>query len=221
MTSPRLHPTVIALAVVSMLHDLAGDMVTPLLPALLATMGSGPAALGLIEGTADATGSLLKLVSGYVADRIGRLKTLTVLGYGVANVLRPLLGFTSAWWQVLAIRFGDRVGKGVRGSPRDALVASVTTKESRGYAFGFHHALESLGAVLGTVLGYILLSSGMTVRRVILWSVVPGVFTMLMVGFRVRADAVAPAPAAVKVGIPPVTGFRRLLVAVVLFTLGN
>jgi MFS family permease len=221
VTRPRLHPTVIVLAVVSMLHDLAGDMVTPLLPALLATMGSGPAALGLIEGTADATGSLLKLVSGYVADRLGHLKALTVLGYGIANFVRPLLAVTSAWWQVLVIRFGDRVGKGVRGSPRDALVASVTPKESRGYAFGFHHALESLGAVLGTILGYVLLSSGMTVRRVILWSAVPGVFTMLMVGFGVRPHAAAPTSGAVKVGIPPVAGFRRLLVAVVLFTLGN
>jgi MFS family permease len=218
---PRLHPTVVALAVVSMLHDLAGDMVTPLLPALLATMGSGPAALGLIEGTADATGSLLKLVSGYVADRIGRLKTLTVLGYGVANVLRPLLGLSTSWWQVLAIRFGDRVGKGVRGSPRDALVASVTTKESRGYAFGFHHALESLGAVFGTIAGYILLSRGMSVRRVIFWSAVPGVVTMLVVGFGVRSRPAVPASSAVRIGVPPVPGFRRLLVAVVTFTLGN
>lgn len=218
---PRLHPTVVALAVVSMLHDLAGDMVTPLLPALLATMGSGPAALGLIEGTADATGSLLKLVSGYVADRIGRLKALTVLGYGVANVLRPLLGLSSSWWQVLAIRFGDRVGKGVRGSPRDALVASVTSKESRGYAFGFHHALESLGAVFGTIAAYLLLSSGMSVRRVIFWSAVPGVITMLVVGFGVRHTDAAPATSAVRIGLPPVAGFRRLLVAVVTFTLGN
>jgi MFS family permease len=218
---PRLHPTVVALAVVSMLHDLAGDMVTPLLPALLATMGSGPAALGLIEGTADATGSLLKLVSGYVADRIGRLKSLTVLGYGVANVLRPLLGLSSSWWQVLAIRFGDRVGKGVRGSPRDALVASVTSKESRGYAFGFHHALESLGAVFGTIAAYLLLSSGMSVRRVIFWSAVPGVITMLVVGFGVRHTDAAPATSAVRIGLPPVAGFRRLLVAVVTFTLGN
>jgi MFS family permease len=218
---PRLHPTVVALAVVSMLHDLAGDMVTPLLPALIATMGNGPAALGLIEGTADATSSLLKLVSGYVADRIGRLKALTVLGYGVANVLRPLLAFSNSWWQVLAIRFGDRVGKGVRGSPRDALVASVTTKETRGYAFGFHHALESLGAVFGTVLGYALLSSGMTLRRVIFWSAAPGIVTMLVVGLGVRSRAAVPASSAVRIGIPPVPDFRRLLLAVVTFTLGN
>jgi MFS family permease len=218
---PSLHPTVVALAIVSMLHDLAGDMVTPLLPALLATMGSGPVALGLVEGVADATGSLLKLVSGYVADRIGHLKTLTVLGYGVANVLRPLLGLSGAWWQVLAIRFGDRVGKGIRGSPRDALVASVTTKETRGYAFGFHHALESLGAVFGTILGYVLLTAGMSVRQVIVWSAAPGVLTMLVVWLGVRARAEAPAPGVVKVGIPPVAGFRRLLFAIVTFTLGN
>jgi MFS family permease len=212
---------VVALAVVSMLHDLAGDMVTPLLPALIATMGSGPAALGLIEGTADATGSLLKLVSGYVADRLGHLKALTVLGYGIANVLRPLLGLAGSWWQVLVIRFGDRVGKGVRGSPRDALVAAVTPKEIRGYAFGFHHALESLGAVFGTIAGYVLLTSGMSVRRVIFWSAVPGIVTMLVVGFGVRSRAVAPPASAVRVGLPPVAGFRRLLVAVVTFTLGN
>lgn len=218
---PGLHPTVVALALVSMLHDLAGDMVTPLLPALLATMGSGPAALGLIEGTADATGSLVKLVSGYVADRIGRLKALTALGYGIANVLRPLLGFSTTWWQVLAIRFGDRVGKGVRGSPRDALVASVTPKESRGYAFGFHHALESLGAVFGTIAGYLLLWSGMSVRRVIFWSAVPGVVTMLVVAFGVQSRTAAPTVSAVRVGIPPVRGFRRLLAAVLTFTLGN
>ena len=88
---PSLPPTVVALAIVSLLHDLAGDMVTPLVPMVVATMGSGPAVLGLIEGIADATASLLKLVSGHVADRIGRLKALTVAGYAIANVLRPLL----------------------------------------------------------------------------------------------------------------------------------
>jgi MFS family permease len=218
---PSLHPTVVALAVVSLLHDMAGDMVTPLLPALIATMGSGPAALGLVEGTADATGSLLKLASGYFADRIGKLKTLTVAGYGLANVLRPLLSLASTWWQVLAIRFGDRVGKGLRGSPRDALVASVTTKESRGYAFGFHHALESLGAVLGTLVGYVLLSAGLSVRQVIVWSIAPGVLTMLVVGFGVRAQPAAVVSGPVRIGIPPVSGFRRLLASVVTFTLGN
>ena len=102
-------------------------------------------------------------------------------------MLRSLLGFATTWCQVLAIRFGDRVGKGVRGSPRDALVASVIPQESRGYAFGFHNALESLGAVFGTLAGFVLLSSGMSVRQVIFWSSVPGLFTMLVVGVGVQA----------------------------------
>jgi MFS family permease len=216
-----LHPTVVTLAVVSLLHDLAGDMVTPLIPALVATMGGGPAALGLIEGTADATASLLKLASGALADRIGRLKTLTVLGYGVANLLRPMLALATTWWQVLAIRFGDRIGKGIRGSPRDALVAAVTSPETRGLAFGFHHALESTGAVIGTLLGYVLLSRGVPVRGVIAWSVLPGVLTMLVVGAGVRGQPRTAPLGTVQVGLAPVRGFRRLLTAVVIFALGN
>jgi MFS family permease len=213
---------VVALAVVSLLHDLAGDMVTPLVPMLVATMGSGPAALGLIEGIADATASLLKLVSGHLADRVGRLKALTVAGYAIANVLRPLLALAGAWWQVLAIRFGDRVGKGLRGSPRDALMAAVTTPETRGRAYGFHHALESLGAVIGTVVGYLLLAGGLSVRQVIAWSALPGVLTMLFVVAAVKdSPRVKPPAAPVQVGLAPAPRFRRFLVATVVFTLGN
>jgi MFS family permease len=217
-----LPPTVVALAFVSLLHDLAGDMVTPLVPMLVATLGRGPAELGLIEGIADATASLLKLVSGHLADRIGRLKGLTVAGYAIANVLRPLLALAGAWWQVLLIRFGDRIGKGVRGSPRDALVAAVTAPELRGRAYGFHHALESLGAVIGTLVGYFLLAGGMSVRQVIAWSALPGVLTMAVVVLAVKeSPPVTAPPATVQVGLPPSPGFRRLLTAIVVFTLGN
>jgi MFS family permease len=217
-----LHPTVVALATVSLLHDLAGDMVTPLVPMLVASMGSGPAALGLIEGIADATASLLKLVSGHLADQIGRLKGLTVAGYAIANVLRPLLAFSGTWWQVLLVRFGDRIGKGVRGSPRDALVAAVTTTETRGRAFGFHHALESLGAVIGTLIGYVLLTGGMSVRHVIAWSALPGVLTMAMVVLAVKeTPPVKAAPAKLQVGLPPTREFKRFLMAAIVFTMGN
>ena len=219
---PPLPPTVVALAIVSLLHDLAGDMVTPLVPMLVATMGSGPAVLGLIEGIADATASLLKLVSGHLADRIGRLKALTVAGYAIANVLRPLLALAGAWWQVLLIRFGDRVGKGLRGSPRDALMAAVTTPETRGRAYGFHHALESLGAVIGTVVGYLLLAGGLSVRQVIAWSALPGVLTMIFVVAAVKdSPRVKPPSAPVQIGLAPSRDFRRFLLAAVVFTLGN
>jgi MFS family permease len=213
---------VVGLAIVSLLHDLAGDMVTPLVPMLVATMGAGPAALGLIEGIADATASLLKLVSGYLADRIGELKALTVAGYAVANVVRPLLALAGTWSQVLLIRFGDRIGKGLRGSPRDALMAAVTTPETRGRAFGFHHALESLGAVLGTIIGYLLLARGLSVRTVIAWSALPGILTMAFVVLAVKGGPrVKTTGAAVRVGIPSAPGFRRFLVAATVFTLGN
>ena len=219
---PPLPPTVVALAIVSLLHDLAGDMVTPLVPMVVATTGSGPAMLGLIEGIADATASLLKLVSGHLADRIGRLKALTVAGYAIANVLRPLLALAGSWWQVLLIRFGDRVGKGLRGSPRDALMAAVTTSETRGRAYGFHHALESLGAVIGTLVGYLLLAGGLSVRQVIAWSALPGVLTMVFVVVAVKdSPRVKPPSAPVQVGLAPTRGFRRFLLAAVVFTLGN
>jgi MFS family permease len=217
-----LPPTVVALATVSLLHDLAGDMVTPLVPVLVASMGSGPAALGMIEGIADATASLLKLVSGHLADRVGRLKAFTVAGYAIANILRPLLMLAGTWWQVLLIRLGDRVGKGLRGSPRDALMAAVTTPQMRGRAFGFHHALESLGAVVGTLVGYLLLSGGLSVRQVIAWSALPGVLTMVLVMLAVKDVRRVGTPAtAVRVGLPPVPEFRRFLMAAVVFTLGN
>ena len=219
---PSLPPTVVALGIVSLLHDLAGDMVTPLVPMVVATMGGGPAALGLIEGVADATAALLKLVSGHLADRIGRLKALTVGGYALANVLRPMLALASTWWQVLFVRFGDRIGKGLRGSPRDALMAAVTPPEIRGRAYGFHHALESLGAVAGTLVAYFLLARGMTVRQVVAWSALPGVLTMIFVVAAVKESPPVRAPAAaIKVGLAPSRGSRRLLVAAIVFTLGN
>ena len=121
--------------------------------------------LGLIEGIADATASLLKLGVGPPGGSHRSSEGAHRAGYAIANVLRPLLALAGSWWQVLLIRFGDRVGKGLRGSPRDALMAAVTTPETRGRAYGFHHALESLGAVIGTVVGYLLLAGGLSVDR--------------------------------------------------------
>lgn len=213
--------TVVALGVVSLLHDIAGDMVTPLLPAFLATLGSGPEVLGLIEGVADSTASVLKLASGYLADRVGRLKTLTLCGYSVATVLRPLLALTHAWWQVLIVRFGDRVGKGIRASPRDALLAAVTPEGIRGRAYGLHQALEYVGAIAGPGLGYLLLTLGMPLRHVLAWSAVPGILALTLLAVSVSE---APRPKAIlkmEFGFPRSSAFRRFLLASVVFTLGN
>lgn len=118
-TRPRPPRPVIALGLVSLFKDAVGDMINPLLPAFVASVGGGPETLGMIEGLADAVASLLQLASGYLADRIGRLKALTMAGYSIAAMTRPLLAFATAPWQILLARFGDRLGKGVRGAPRD------------------------------------------------------------------------------------------------------
>ncbi|HSL99036.1 MAG TPA: MFS transporter, partial [Candidatus Limnocylindria bacterium] len=150
MARTRLHRNVIALGLVSLLTDFSSDMIYPLLPVFLtATLGAGPAVLGIIEGVAEATASLLKLFSGIWSDRIGRKKPLVFAGYFLSAVARPLVGFASSWTHVLAVRFSDRIGKGVRSSPRDALIAASVPAEDRGRAFGLQRAMDHMGAVLG------------------------------------------------------------------------
>ena len=145
----RLPANVLALGVVSLFNDSAGDMIQPLLPAFVGAVGGGPQALGLIEGVADATSSLIQLGSGYLVDRIGRLKAATIAGYVVAAMARPLLALAQTWWQILGLRFGDRIGKGIRSAPRDAMLADATPIAIRGRAYGFHRAMDNAGAVLG------------------------------------------------------------------------
>src|SRR3989441_12421710 len=129
--------SVLALGWVSLLTDVSAEMIYPLLPGFLTkNLGAGPAAVGLIEGIAEATASLTKIGSGVWSDRVRRRKPLVLLGYGIAAIARPLVAFARVWTQVLAIRFTDRVGKGIRTSPRDALLADVVPAEKRGRAFG-------------------------------------------------------------------------------------
>ncbi len=182
--------TVVALSLVSMLNDAASDMIVPLLPLLLtATLGAGPAIIGLIEGVAEATSSLLKLVAGRLVDRGVRPHTLVVSGYGLSNIVRPLMGLALSWPFVLVLRFLDRVGKGLRSAPRDAMIAAVTPTGMRGRAFGFHRALDNGGAVIGPLLAFMLLSAGMPLAQVFFWSVVPGILVLLLLMFGVDRHA--------------------------------
>jgi MFS family permease len=173
--------TVIVLGLVSFLNDTASEMITPLLPVFLTlTLGAGPAVVGLVEGVAEATASLLKLVSGRLADRGWNAKRLVVGGYSVSNLARPLIGLALGWGWVLVLRFGDRIGKGLRTSPRDALIAAATPEQQRGRAFGFHRALDNGGAMLGPLLAFGLLSLNVQVGQVFLWSIVPGALAILL-----------------------------------------
>ena len=194
LTLPR---TVIVLGVVSLLNDAASEMVTPLLPVFLtATLGAGPAIVGLIEGAAESAASVLKLVSGWLTDRGWSSKRLVVGGYALSNGVRPLIGLALSWSVVFALRFLDRVGKGIRTAPRDAMIAAVTTPEIRGRAFGFHRSMDHMGAVVGPLLAFALLSAGFALREVFLASAVIGVAVVAALVFGVPSEESRPsAPA--------------------------
>ncbi len=153
-----LSPTVRALGWVSLCTDISSEMVYPLTPGFLTRVLGAPAwAVGLIEGVAESTASLLKLFSGRLSDRSGRRKPLAVTGYGLAAVSKPLIAIAGAWPHVLGARFLDRVGKGLRAAPRDALIAESSAPGERGRAFGFHRSMDTTGAVLGPLLGWVFL----------------------------------------------------------------
>jgi MFS family permease len=146
----RLDPTVRALGVVSLLNDFSSEIAVRTLPLFLANvLGVRTTVIGLVEGIAESTSTLLKLVSGHLSDRIGHKKALALWGYGLSNFTKPLLYFATSWGLVLVVRFLDRVGKGIRTAPRDALIADVTPPEMRGRAFGFNKAMDKAGAVIG------------------------------------------------------------------------
>ena len=180
------------LSVVSLFNDVASEMVYPLLPAFITrTLGGGALALGVLDGAAELTASLVKWISGRLADRPGRQKPLILWGYALAVLVRPLISGATSAVQVVGLRVVDRIGKGLRTPPRDAMIAEITAPAARGRAFGFHRAADHFGAVLGSVVAWWLLSRGTDLRSVIRWSVVPGViaFVVLAVVLRgARAD---------------------------------
>ena len=229
-TLPR---TVIVLGLVSFFNDFASDIVIPLIPILLATvLAAGPVALGLIEGVADAVASLIKLWSGRHSDLMsGRRKGLAVAGYTLSNIARPLLGLAGSWPVILLLRSIDRVGKGLRSAPRDALVADATPPGMHGYAFGYHRAMDNGGAVAGSLAAAAVLAwSDLSLTEVILWSAVPGFVSVVLLGVGVKEENKTPdnppgsAPATMRVALPPLRWgvlslpMRRYLLVLMLFT---
>jgi MFS family permease len=186
--------TVVALGLVSLCNDAASEMVVPLLPLFLtATLGAGPAIVGLIEGVAEATASILKVVSGRLADRGFGARRLVLSGYAASGIARPAIGLALGWAWVLALRFMDRVGKGLRTAPRDAMIAAAVPGRLLGRAFGFHRAMDHAGAVIGPLAAFALLMSGADIGHVFLWSIVPGIVVLLIILLGVPADVpVAP-----------------------------
>lgn len=219
-----LHRTVKTLGLVSLLNDASSEMIFPLLPAFLTTtLGAGPAFLGLVEGIAEAVASLLKVASGALSDRLPRRKPLMVAGYALASLTRPLIAFAASAWHLLLIRFLDRVGKGIRGAPRDALIAEVTPAEDRGRAYGFHRAMDHAGALVGPLLASAVLLVTPDLRTVFLCAAVPAVLSLLVLGAGVgeQARPVAPRAAVTPTATPLGRRFWLYLGVLSVFTLGN
>jgi MFS family permease len=214
-----LSRNVVVLGIVSLLADVSGDMVVPLLPAFLVMLGAGASFLGVVEGVAEAVSALLKYLSGKWADRSRRLLPLATVGYALALVVRPLLAFAGAPWQVLVIRATDRVGKGIRTSPRDKLLAGSAPPERLAEAFSFHRGMDHLGATIGPLVAAgLLLLWPQDLRRVFLFAAIPGALALLAILLVREAEAAPPPPAAPSLpGAVP----KGLLAAIGVFTLGN
>jgi len=224
-TKTRLNRGVLLLGWVSFLSDVASDMIYPLLPDFLTrTLHAGPAALGIIEGVAEATASVLKAVSGWWSDKVRRRKPIVVGGYALAAAVRPLVGLASSWGQVLAIRFADRVGKGIRTSPRDALIAEMVPPEKRGQAFGLQRAMDNAGALFGPLLAALLVKFVFDdVRSVFLLAAIPGLLAVALLVFGVRENPrprpAESAPVSFRGALPP--RFWAAIGIFVLFTLAS
>jgi MFS family permease len=212
----------------SLLNDTATEMAYWVLPAFLVSLGAGPAQLGVIEGIAESVASFAKLFSGYLTDSIERRKPLVVAGYFVANAVKPLLAIATSWWHILLIRFSDRLAKGVRGAPRDVMVAESVEKDRLGSAYGLIQSMDSAGAIAGPLMALFLLAR-FGIRSVFWAAAVPGALSVLVAVFGIREtgnprDSQKPSKPGQPNSDPKAllpSSFYFVLVAVTLFSLGN
>jgi MFS family permease len=230
----ELPKNVFLLSLVSFLNDISSEIIYPLMPAFLSiTLGASPFAIGVIEGMAESASSLLKLFSGYLSDRFQRRKPLVFTGYAISATLRPFLGFTTSWLQVLILRVTDRLGKGLRAAPRDALLSLQTPSELRGIAFGFNRAADNLGAVLGPLIGFILILlvaenqeslSSTDYQKVFLIASLPAILALFVILFFLKEETnhLQTEKPSIKLSLKDFDkNFRQFLLAVSLFTLSN
>jgi MFS family permease len=231
--SKKIPFSVIMLGIVSLFTDAASEMIYPLVPMFVAALGSGAIILGVIEGVAETTAAMLKLISGIISDKVGKRKLLVLIGYSISTLARPFTGVVSTAWEIVFVRMFDRVGKGIRTAPRDALIASSVDESIRGKSYGFHRAMDHLGAVIGPLLAIMALltlvlwfgvkDSLVALRWTFILSIIPGAFAVLTIVFFVKE--VAPKVNKSKLFKLSFKEFDRnfitYLSVLILFTLGN
>ncbi len=228
----RLHPNVWIVTLTSFLTDVSTEMLANLLPLFLSNvLGVRTAVIGLIDGVAETTASLLKIYSGALSDKLGKRKWLSVAGYAISTFAKPFLYFANTWGWVLGVRFADRVGKGIRTAPRDALVAGSSEPDQRGLAFGLHRAGDTAGAFVGLIIAAAIIWAGQTetvllTRRtfqtVVLVSIIPAVLAVLVLALGAREARKRQASQPPVLSLKGLDGrFKIFLLVVVLFTLGN
>ena len=229
----KLHPNIWIVTATSFLTDISSEMLVYLVPLFLSNvLGVRMAFIGLIDGIAETTASLVKIYSGALSDKLGKRKWLAVLGYGISTIAKPLLYFANTWGWVLGVRFSDRVGKGIRTAPRDALVAASTDETNRGFAFGLHRAGDTAGAFLGIAIAALIiwltqtnakLLSVNTFRIAVLASIIPAVLAVIVLAVgTTEVGGPGKGSGVMRLSLEGVDArFKSFLIIVVLFTLGN
>lgn len=229
----KLHPNIWVVTATSFLMDISSEMIVYLIPLFLSNvLGVRTAVIGLIDGVAETTASLLKVYSGGLSDRLGNRKWLAVIGYAISALSKPFLYFAASWTGIMAVRFSDRVGKGIRTAPRDALVAASSDESNRGYAFGLHRAGDTAGAFLGIGIAALiiwltqrgsLLITRASFQTAVLFSIVPAVLAVVVLAWgAVEIKSAGHGVEKKRISLQSLDPrFRKFLIIVVLFTLGN
>lgn len=221
-----LNRNVFFTGLVSFFMDFSSEMIYPLVPIFLSSvLGVNKSLIGLIEGIAESTASFLKVFSGYLSDRLEKRKIFLIAGYGISTLSRPIIAVSGNWWQVLTFRFIDRFGKGIRGSPRDAIIASSSPPSELGRSFGFHRTMDTFGAVIGPAVAFIILLLSTGNYRLVFWlSMIPGIIAVLVIIFFIKEKK----PETGKTTTIPEFSFKKFdwkfkafILVVTIFALGN
>lgn len=220
-----LNRNVFFTGLVSFFMDFSSEMIYPLVPIFLSSvLGVNKSLIGLIEGIAESTASFLKVFSGYLSDRLNKRKLFLIAGYGISTLSRPIIAMSVSWWHVLTFRFTDRTGKGIRGAPRDAIIAASTPPSEMGRAFGFHRAMDTAGAVIGPAVAYIILLLFTGNYRLVFWlSMIPGIIAVSIIIFFIKEKkTVVESGSVPKISFKDFDWkFKAFIVIVTIFSLGN